>query len=146
MLLLPSLRPFFVLHASHSPLSTGIILVEFLESVLQKHLVLSINLRHPHLLWEARALIPCLLGLIAILQSFFLCISLSIFAPLSLRKPYLNREVAESQVPVHLQSDTTLYFQSHCFVLQLFRPWIDTTQSLGPFERLYVFPCGPFLL
>ncbi|KAE8308592.1 hypothetical protein BDV41DRAFT_498913 [Aspergillus transmontanensis] len=144
MLLLPSLCPFFVLHASHSPLSTGIILVEFLESVLQKHLVLSINLRHPHLLWEARALIPCLLGLIAILKSFFLCISLSIFAPFSLRKPYPNREVAEYQVPVHLQSDTTLCFQSHCFVLQLFRPWIDTTQSLGPTHQIHYTHCWPF--
>lgn len=137
MLLLPSLRPSFVLHASHSPLSTGIFLVEFLESVLQKHLVLFIIFRHPHFGKQGPWFLACSSRL---LYSIFLplYIILAIFAPLSICRPYPNREIAEHCRAYSNQHSPCAL--GHCLASQLFLSWIGLTQSLGTTEQTFLYP------
>ena len=149
MLLLPSLRPSFVLQASHSPLSTGTFWLNF-SRVCYKSISSSPSSFVILTYFGKQG--PWFLAWLGSTAFIFLYIIVYFTAPLSVPIGKLQ------SIAVPIQTDTILCFRSHCLTSRLF-PLLDWYYTIswnssadpwdlsivGPLERLYVFPCGPFL-
>ncbi|KAE8382222.1 hypothetical protein BDV26DRAFT_29251 [Aspergillus bertholletiae] len=114
MLLLPSIRPPFVLHASHSPLSTGIPLVEFFESVLQKHLLFSYHPSSSSLTLGSKGL-ASLPARIDLSSAVYHCLLLYLIFYYLYTHPIPIGKLQNSARTYRLH--TILYFLSHCIAL-----------------------------